>query len=53
MIKVHPHHPRNTDTNNSSMFEDAITGFGSMIPRNPSIHKSNKNVNETKLNKDL
>jgi len=51
MIKVHPH-PRNSDTNNSSIFEEPITGFGSMIPRNPSIHKSG-HANESKLNKDL
>lgn len=51
MIKVHPH-PRNSDTNNSSMFEEAITGFGSMIPRNPSVHKFN-HVADSKLNKDL
>ena len=51
MIKVHPH-PRNSDTNNSSMFEEAITGFGSMIPRNPSVHKFNHMTDNT-LNKDL
>jgi hypothetical protein len=51
MIKVHPH-PRNSDTNNSSMFEEAITGFGSMIPRNQSVHKLN-HVADTKMDKDL
>ena len=53
MIKVHPH-PRNSDTNHSSMFEDGgITGYGSMIPRNPSIHKSVIAAENSRLNKDL